>query len=239
MVLLTGTTLMLASVVALLHTDLGFNAEHVINASFTLRQNRYPDPSGRVALFDRVLSRLSAVPGLESNALTNAWPVQQPRLQPIEAVESTARSRAGIQGVSEDYFATLDIPVVGGRAFTTTDRLGNELVAVVSQTLARRLWPEGTAVGKRLLVPEAHEGAAARPVARLIIGVVGDVRQGPADDDPADVYVSIRQAPGRFAFVLTRTTVSPVSLLSLFRLVFRGIDPEIAVQTPGGLQAEG
>ena len=212
MVLLTGTTLMLRSVVALLHTDLGFNAEHVVNASITLRQNRYPDASSRVALFDRVLSRLSAVPSVESAALTNAWPVQQPRLQPVEAVESSARSRAGIQNVSDDYFATLDIPLVGGRAFTTSDRLGNESVAVVSQTLARRLWPEGNAVGRRILVPQEEERGPARPVARVIIGVVRDVRQGPADDDPADVYVPIRQAPGRFAFVLTRTTADPVSI---------------------------
>lgn len=237
MVLLTGTTLMLRSVVALLHTDLGFHAERVVNASITLRQNRYPDASSRVALFDRVLSRLSAVPTVESVALTNAGPVQQPRLQPVEAVDSSARSRAGIQNVSDDYFATLDIPVVGGRVFTTTDRLGNELVAVVSQTLARRLWPEGSAVGRRILVPQEEEGGPARPTPRVIIGVVRDVRQGPADDDPADVYVPIRQAPGRFAFVLTRTTASPVSMLSPFRSAFRDIDQEIAVQTPKALQA--
>ena len=238
MILLMGTTLMLRSVVALLRTDLGFNAEHVVNASITLRQNRYPDASSRVALFDRVLSRLSTIPAVESTALTNAWPVQQPRLQPVEAVESGARSRAGIQNVSDDYFATLGIPVIGGRVFATTDRLGNEPVAIVSQTLARRLWPEGSALGRRILVPrEDEESGSAGPAPRVIIGVVRDVRQGPADDEPADVYVPTRQAPGRFAFVLTRTTADPLSLLSPFRSAFRDIDPEIAVQTPRALQA--
>jgi hypothetical protein len=94
------------------------------------------------------------------------------------------------------------------------------------------------AMGKRILVPEEQEGGPPRPAARVIIGVVRDVRQGPADDDPADVYVPIRQAPGRFAFVLTRTTVSPVSLLPLFRSAFRDIDPEIAIQPPNALQAK-
>ena len=236
MVLLTATTLMLRSVTALLHTDLGFDAEHVISASVTLRQNRYPDDSSRVVVFDRTLSGLSAAPGVESAALTDAWPLQQPRLQAIETEESTLRSRAGIQRVSDGYFSTLGIPIIRGRAFAAADRIGNESVVIVSQTLARRLWPEGSAVGRRLLVPQAQEGGAPRPVARVVIGVAGDVRQGPADDDPADVYVPIRQVPGRFAMVLTRTTLNPVSLLPLFRSVFRDIDPEIAVQAPAGLQ---
>jgi putative ABC transport system permease protein len=236
--LLTGSALMLRSVVGLLHTDFGFSAEHVINASITLRQNRYPDVVTRTAVFDRMLSRLGDLPGAESVGLTTAWPIQQPRLQLVETSESSARTtaRSGIHGVSEAYFATMRVPIVAGRAFGRGDRNGTEPVAVVSETLARRLWPAGGAIGGHLTVPQEQERGEPRPTTRLIVGVVRDVRQNPADQDLADLYVPILEPPGRFAVVLLRTRGEPERSLAAFRSAFRDIDPEISVTRAGPLQ---
>jgi predicted permease len=236
--LVAGSTLMLRTVMTLLRTDLGFSAEHILNASVTLRQQKYPDPATRLALYERMSGTLNAVPGVESVAMTTAWPLQQGRPQPIAIPDAAAAAstRASVQGVNDAYFATLEIPIVAGRAFSRADRVGTEPVALVSETLARRLWPDGGtggsngAIGRRIVIPEDRDDDEPIPVTRVVIGVVKDVRQLPADDDLADAYVPILQTPGRFVIALIRTGGAPDSWLPQIRAAFRDIDPEIAVQ---------
>jgi putative ABC transport system permease protein len=236
--LLSGSALMLRSVMSLLYTDLGFTAERVLNASITLRRNRYPDPPSRAAAFDRLATRLGTLAGVESVGLTTAWPLQQPTVQPIErlAPSGRANARAVIQGVNDAYFATLNIAMIAGRRFGTTDRLGSPPVAIVSETLARRLWPGGNALGQRVAVPQGQERGAPIPIEREVVGVVRDVRQGPADADLADVYVPMTQAPTRFAFVLVRTIGEPVNWLAPLRSAIREIDPELAMDRAAPMQ---
>jgi putative ABC transport system permease protein len=236
--LLAGTTLMLRSVVSLLQTDLGFSAERMLIASITLRQNRYPDARSRIALADRITARLARVPGAESVGLTTAWPLQQGRPQPVEKVDPSGRAsaRAAVHGVSDEYFRTLRIPVASGRTFANADRIGSAPVAVISETLSRRLWPGGEPVGKRLTVPQDQEQGDPMPVERQIVGVVRDVRQDPADVDLADVYVPMLQQPTRFAVVLVRTAAAPSDWLTPLRVAFREIDPELAMDRARPLQ---
>jgi predicted permease len=236
--LLTGTSLMLRSVVGMLQVDLGFDARRVILASVTLRQSRYPDGTARLAVFDRIQSRLSGIAGAESVGLTTAWPVQQPRLQPIAATTppDTAAARAAVHAVGGAYFPTLGIPLAAGRLFDRTDARGSEPVALVSESLARRLWPAGQAVGSRLTVPLEQEQGDPVPVSHRVVGIVRDVRQGPEDSDPADVYVPLAQTPGRFAFVLMRTSGHPSGWLAPLRAAFHDVDPEIPVARAALLQ---
>jgi hypothetical protein len=142
-----------------------------------------------------------------------------------------------VHGVSEAYFSTMDVPILAGRVFSRADRSGSEPVAVVSETLARQLWSDGAAIGRRLTVPQQEERAQPALVARTIVGIVRDVRQDPADRDLADVYVPILQPTGRFALVLMRTAGDPAGALPSFRAAFREIDPEISVMRAGPLQA--
>src|SRR5687767_4693653 len=137
---------------------------------------------------------MQALPGAEAVGLTTAWPLQQARAQIIETRGSSNRETTGasVHAVSEDYFSTLGIRRAEGRGFTTVDRSGAGPVAIVSESLARRLWPSG-ALGKRVAVPENQERGEPILVEREIVGVVRDVRQHPADADPADVYVPILQ----------------------------------------------
>jgi predicted permease len=232
--LLAGSALMLRSVVALLQVDLGFDARRVLNASLTLRQNRYPDSSSRVAIFDRMMTRVGAVPGVESVGLTNVWPVQQPGSVPVETAGTRRSGLAAVHGVSDGYFETLGIPLVGGRAFTRDDRVGSGPVAMVSDSLARRLWPSGDALGSRIAIPQNEEQQS--PVQRLVIGVVRDVRQHPADEDGADIYVPMRQTPSRFAFVLVRTAGAPAASLEAVRSALHDIDPELALDRARPMQ---
>ncbi len=237
--LVAGSTLMLRTVITLLQTDLGFKGDRILNASVTLRPNRYPDAQSRLAVLERASARLSAIAGAESVAMTTAWPLQQGRLQPVASADASERtaSRAAVQGITDAYFGTLDMPLVAGRAFTGADRVGAEPVAVVSETLARRLWPGGNALKSRLVVPQDRDGGEPVQSARLIVGVVKDVRQFPADDDLADVYVPMLQAPPRFAFVLLRTAGAPSNWITPVQAAFRDIDPEIAAPAGRPLQA--
>ena len=230
--LVTGSALMIRSVVTLLRTDLGFAGERILNASVTLRQNKYPDEASRLVLLERMSSRLSAVPGVESVGMTNAWPLQQGRLRPLMLADvgTDAGTRAAVQSVNDRYFSALQIPILAGRVFTASERLGTEPVAVVSDTLARRLWPAGNAIGRTLVIPDDRDGAETVPVPRVVVGVVGDVRQYPADLDLADVYVPVLQTPGRFVIALIRTAGAPEGWLPQIRAAFHDTDPEIAVQ---------
>lgn len=230
--LVTGSALMIRSVAMMLRTDLGFVPERILNVSVTLRQNKYPDAPSRLALFERMASRLSAVPGVESVAMTTAWPLQQGRFIPLTIPDAAAEgaTRGAVQAVNDEYFSTLRIPLLAGRHFTASDRLGAEPVAIVSDTLARRLWPSRNAVGSRIVIPEDRDGGEPVPVPRLVVAVVRDVKQFPADADLADAYVPLLQPPGRFVFALVRTAGTPEEWLPQIRAAYRDIDPEIAVQ---------
>ena len=237
--LVTGSALMVRSVVTLLRTDLGFAGERILNASVTLRQNKYPDAATRLALFERMSSRLSDVPGVESVGMTTAWPLQQGGLRRVTIPDAAtgAGMRAALQSVNADYFSALQIRTFAGRTFTPSDRLGTEPVAIVSETLARTLWPAGNAVGGTIVTTEDREGGEPVPVSRLVVGVVGDVRQFPGDLELADAYAPILQTPGRFVFTLIRTAGAPEGWLPQIRAAFRDIDPEIAVQRSRPLAA--
>jgi predicted permease len=237
--LLVGSAALVRSVVTLLRTDLGFDAERVLNAGLTLRQHRYPDAAARTAVFDRLAERIQSIPGVESLGLATAWPVQQPRIVPIEARGGGAAqsARAAAQTIGETYLGTVGIPVTAGRPFTPADRLGSEPVAIVSESLARRLWPDGTAIGRRLGVAQEQPQGPPAVVERLIVGVAGDVRQGPADDDLADVYLPMRQAPSRFAFLFVRTAGQPATAIAALRRAVREVDPDLVVQNPRPLEA--
>jgi predicted permease len=236
--LLVGSSLMLRTVIAVLHTDLGFTADRVLLASITLRQNRYPESASRLAAFERIESSLGALPGVEAVGLTTAWPVQQPNLQPVATAGASTPGvgRAGVHRVNAAYFNAIGIRGVAGRTFTSGDRMGSEAVVLVSQSLAARLWPAGDAVGKQMVLPQENERGERVQVQRTVVGIVADVRQGPADEELADAYVPLAQVPGRFTFVLTRTAGDPAALVSPFRAAFRAIDPEIAVANARPLQ---
>ena len=234
--LLGGSALMLRTVVGLAAADLGFNADRVLLASITLRQNRYPDALARHSMFERLALRLNALPGARLVGLTTAWPMQAPRAVAVSTDGSPAGSGAGLHFVNDRYFDALQIPIAAGRPFTSRDRTGRAPVALVSESLARRLWASGDAVSRTVIVDENRGEDAPLPIARTVVGVVRDVRQGPQDTDLADVYVPILQSPGRFSFILLRTDSDPSASVTAFRAAVHELDPEVVVQNARPLQ---
>ena len=119
------------------------------------------------------------------------------------------RSSAGLNAVGADYFSVLGIAVRDGRAFSVQDREGTEPVAVVSETLARRLWPGSSAIGHRIQAVDEVGTATPSSTWRTVVGVIRDVRQTYDDRDVADIYVPFFQVtPQQYVTFYLKTTAS-------------------------------
>jgi putative ABC transport system permease protein len=122
-----------------------------------------------------------------------------------------------------------DVPLRQGREFTDADRVGSEPVAIVSETFARRLWPDGSAIGRRIRAAEGDMPGDALGPWRTVVGVVGDIHQGYEDSDLRDLYVPYLQSPGRFASVHVRTD-RPLSFWDQsVRTAATALDPHVMV----------
>ncbi len=231
--LLTGSSLMIASTLRMLQVDFGFRAAEVLSFSVGLRQRSYPDPATRTAFYQRLLDRVAEASGNQSVALGEWWPSQGRRPSQVEAEGTgTATMEADVIAVSANYFATLGIALRDGDLFSAMqDRLGGERVVVLSETLARRLWPGARAVGQRLRVSAATTDIDVPAAAYRVVGVVNDVRDTHADEDHGDAYVPLLQRPGRSAFLYVRAEI-PADAGSDLRGVVARLDPEAAVGIP-------
>ncbi|MBI4473204.1 MAG: ABC transporter permease, partial [Acidobacteria bacterium] len=220
--LLVGCGLMLRTVLYMLDVDLGIQPQQLISTAVALRDRTYPDEVARLAFHERLLTRLRAVPGVESAALAN-WPllaIQPPQPIQTEGGPEAIAASSSVVGVTPDFFATAGIPVVHGRTFEMSDRAGSEPVALVSETLARRLWPNSSALGSRVRVRQREH---------RVVGVVRDLRQGPTDEDLADLFVPFMQAPSRFASVVLKVNAPSPSWTPVLRQAVKEIDPEVTL----------
>ena len=228
--LLSGCGLMVRTVMRLVDVDLGLEPAGVQSASLAVRDRTYPDDASRTALYERLLVSLEAMPGVRAAALSFPPPLAELDPRPIRAEGAASPpSTSGIVSVTPGYFSVLAIALLQGRLLTMQDRGASQPVAVISRALARRLWPDGSAIGRRIEILDDLPGTTASPARRTIVGVVGDVRHSPADAHTADVYVPLLQMPGRFSRILLRTEGPAVDRLAELRRIVRDFDPEITV----------
>jgi predicted permease len=209
----------------LTRTDLGVRTEGLGRAQVTLPARPYSTPAARADFYDRLLERL------DSSAALSDWPLlAEPIRHPLEAdgVE-TAGLTIGGMAVTGQFFDTLGIKIVEGRAFTNADRLGAEPVAIVSQDLARRLWPAGSAIGRRIRTGEEVTFRAPLGSWRTIVGVAADVRQTVTDEDLRDVYLPFHQVPNRFTSIVFRANGPAPAWFGALREAVGAINPEVAL----------
>jgi putative ABC transport system permease protein len=236
--LLVGCGLMIRSVVNLLRADLGFQTAHVMRARIVLPARAYPDGPALLGFYERLTGQLAML-SLGPTALTNLPALFEPPKQPVEADSDAATGLAvSVLAVSADYFSTFGIPVTQGRAFTPRDRVGAEPVAIISDALARRLWPDGNAVGRRLRTAEYPAAGSPLTSWRAVVGVSRDVRQTYADDDRKDIYIPFFQAPNQYAPFAIRTNRPASSWLPQVRAAIAAIDPEAAIHESPSLEQE-
>jgi putative ABC transport system permease protein len=193
LVLLVGAGLLVNSFVRLLRVSPGFDPAGVAVARTTMPGARYPSAEQSKEAYRRILERVAALPGVRSVAVASNLPLADRRnigLR-VEGAPESAENTAYNAMVSEDYFRVMNIPLLRGRAFEEGDRPGALPVVVVSESFARRFWPGGDAVGKRIAW-----GGWPGADWLTVVGVVADVKDTTldAEAEPA-VYMPIFQLP--------------------------------------------
>jgi putative ABC transport system permease protein len=231
--LLIGAGLMIRSLQRLQAVDPGFNVDRLMTMRVSLPLQRYPRE--RIIAFSQQLrERLQALPGAQSVALASDLPLSgSTSAGPIE-LEGRHETPAGGEfrmyrhRVTPGFFSTLGIPLVKGRDFTVDDHLQAPRVAIISETMARRYWPDEDPIGKRLR--EDSRGDPTPNPWLSIVGVVGEVKYRGLPQNPnadPDVYMPLAQAPVGNLFLAARSGVDPNSLVAAVRGVLQKLDPNL------------
>lgn len=231
--LLVGAVLMVTSSLRMLRLDFGIEAHRVVTAGVGLRQRSYPDAASQRQYYERLLSQLAGVGGSPSVALGDWWPLQSTTPRHVAVDGDTRQTAASVFAVTGGFFATLGMSMRDGRDFIAPDASVSEPVVIVSESLARGLWPGTRAVGQLLALPS--DDGDTREI-RRVVGVVSDVRQSHNDDNQFDAYVPFMQQAGRFAFIYLRSPTT-ASWESDLRTAVADVDPEVALGTLERLEA--
>jgi predicted permease len=231
-VVLAGGLLLTHSLVRLLSVDTGVVPDRLL--TFNVQLIHEPTPGARATRAAAVLERIAALPGVQAvGGATGLAPITAQRGTTFE-VEGQLDSPINDRGAyfiaaSPAYFRALGTRVVAGREFASGDGPEAPPVVVVSETLARRFFPGGSAVGRRLRLVNPDYSADWR----TIVGVVRDVRYQGLDDGPRPiVYTPFAQTPFLWMYVHVRTVGEPMALVGWLRAAVKAVDPRLTVASP-------
>src|SRR5262245_61187072 len=195
-VLLIGTTLMIRSFTRLLSVDPGFQPEQVLSSRTNLAESRYPQAHQLVSYQAEMLSRLQTLSGVKSAGLTNNLPLAEGGYNCFLFNPNRPQERliSNLSVVSPDYFSTMRIKLQKGRYFSELDKAQAPRVAILNQTLARRLWP-----GQEPLSQEIEfAGPLFGGIPLMVVGVVNDTKPARLDaESPLEIYLPYVQTPDK------------------------------------------
>jgi predicted permease len=230
-VLLVGAGLFVRSLCNVRALDLGLEPSRVLSISIHWPRNPITDSDARERerarqseFYRRALERMRALPGIEHSALTIGMPFETSfslglRVPGRDSLPHLGSGSPNISAVTAEYFATMGTRLLKGRTFTDQDRAGSERVAIVSDVMARTLWPRQDPLGQCLLIMNL-------PCAR-IVGVVADARRFTLREDPhMHYYVPLGQETSiGGTTLLVRPTGDPERLANTVRRTLLAIDP--------------
>jgi len=232
MVSLTGSGLMIKSFWRLSNTNRGFDTTGVLTAQIDPSPDRYRKASDLVSFYQRLLERLSVVPGMRYAGLVNSWDRGwRVAIEEHPAVPQEDKPVASIHPASPDYFRAMGIPLMAGRFFTDRDVSGAAPVAIIDAATAKRDFAGEDPIGKHLQFPDKS---------REIVGVVGATKAWKrfsfdGDDDPPfpNVYVPYQQDTGAGSTISSTMMVivraesgDPMNLIGSVRKTLAAQDPE-------------
>jgi predicted permease len=220
--LLIVAGLLASSLTHLLQVDKGFSAERVLTVELGLSGDLYTEPANREGFFDRLLAKVSAIPGVQASGIITQLPTRgQTWNDPIYLEGSERRQVVDNRYTSPGYFRAMNIPVIQGRAFDESDR--GRGVAVLSQKAARLLWPEeSNPVGRRFM------GEDDKP--KTLVGISGEVRSVLHSNPPPMAYYPYWQrVPDAVALVM-QTTADPRSAAGFLRAALHDEDPQLPIR---------
>jgi putative ABC transport system permease protein len=233
LVLVASASLMLRGTARLLQGYQGLDPSGVLTFRLRLPDSRYPAGRPVSDFYSRLLRELAGVPGVEAAAAVAHLPGD---LGPVPGGAVSVRGRsapgdldlpvADHQAVSPEYFRSLRIRLVAGRLLGPQDGTDSPPVVLVSKSMARRLWPDASAVGQQVKQGKPDDPAPWREV----VGVVEDVTQYWFDAEPrSTLYLPYQQVPRASMFVLARGPGDVAALGPLLRSRVSALDPELPV----------
>ncbi|HEX3252469.1 MAG TPA: ABC transporter permease, partial [Pyrinomonadaceae bacterium] len=230
LLLLIAAGLLINSFLRLRHIDPGFRTENLLTMKIELPQPKYKAKERRSAFYTDLVQRVQSLAGVRSAAVTTNLPLYRQgnsisiqiegRPEPPPGQEPIVATRI----ISPSYFETMGIPLISGRQFTDHDSEKSPNVAVISETMARRLWPGEDVIGKRIGAGRVESEADWIQV----VGVVKDVRQFELTADPKpQMYLTYRQM-GFFPSedLVVKTDVDPAGMAATVRKTVLEIDKD-------------
>jgi predicted permease len=233
-VLIVSAGLVGRSFLKLRAVDVGFRADRVLAFAVPQPGSRYSQAEDSLRFADQLLPRLSTLPGVRRAAAVLLrplwgtvgmdWPVTIEGQAPADARRNPLTN---LEAVSPGYFATLGIPLLDGRDIHSDDRDGRPGVAVVGRSFARRFWPEGPVLGRRLKFP--LPGSPYDKQWLTVVGIVGDAKYRGLRDPRLDLYVSSAQCPYPVQQFVVRADGDPAALAAAVRAEVRAIDRDLPI----------
>jgi putative ABC transport system permease protein len=229
LMLLVGAGLLIRSLRAVHGVDPGFQPEHLLTAVIQLPPDKYKidlknSDGGKFSNFsNELLARVRALPGVESATISGSLPMSTIELARfrLEGQSIENQRSADMTSVRDDYFKTMGIPIVKGRAFSRQDLAQNSKVVVLSESLAKALWPNQDPIGRKIITGGTSDDAY------TVIGIARNTREWGLEAPPtATVY---RIAAPQNLFVILRTIVDPKLLAKALREQVAAVDEEVPV----------
>lgn len=236
-VLLTGAGLLTRTMLQLSEVNTGLQTEKVLTMELPMGYGTVPPEEAR-ALYDRMRLEVGAIPGVSEVGVGSSMPLKSSQFQLEVKAEGRqlatgeAIPRAEFRTANPQFFRASGIPLLEGREFASTDRTGSPLVVVLNQTLAKKLFPDRSAVGQRI----AWTGDVLRFIGvsgdwRTVVGVVGDTKDNGLDAEaPPVMYQPFAQEMVFAGGLVIRSQGDPSSITAAATRLVRGIAPKVPIE---------
>ena len=225
--LLIGAGLLGQTLLRLLKHDPGFNTENLVAASVFPPMDKYKTRQQVVSLYEQIAADVKAMPGVQSVGFVSAGPqfggFETTDVLPegVTATDAGDYPQAVYFNTGQNYFATMGIPLLRGRDFSSTDNASAPQVAIINQTMAQRFWPNENAVGKRLTLVRQKSVVE-------IVGIVGDIeRYGLEENVQPEIYFPYSQQARWATYFVIRTDRAAGAFKEAFQSRLANIDTEI------------
>ena len=229
---LAAAGLLIRSVLNMQAIDLGLPSDRLALLDLHLPAAKYAERHQRAQFLDEAIAQLEAVPAIAAATPVNiapfadrGWDVPQVTAEGQSADEAATNPSLNLESIHPNYFAAFEVPILHGRAFTTADREGTVAVAIVSEGVSGRIWPQENPIGKRLKMGAV--GSQGRWLE--IVGVAAETRYRTMTAPRPTLYLPAAQFQMTAPMLVVRTTASLDLLTSLASDRIRDIDPDVQV----------
>lgn len=237
LILLVGAGLMIRTLFHLQQMDTGIDARNVLTSTLAIPKSKYATDAQQRTFYDQVLTKIRALPGVESASMIDDLPFQGGSTQPIgiegrPALQMSDQPEVAVRKITPGYLQTMKIPLLRGRDIQDSDTAGHEPVILISDSLAKKFFPNENPIGRHLTLALEDTGRYLTPTPRAIVGIVGDVKVDGIDSNLPEtaVYDPFYQMPSWNMTLAVRTSGDPNAITNSIRNVVQSVDSDISLR---------